>query len=369
MASPRQTALAARHKALGSPLGDWNDMDVPWAYAQDVNAEHRAVRTAAGLFDVSGLKKLHITGPDVLSVLDHLCTRDLTKIYPGKSVYALMLNEEGGITDDCIMFHIKPNDWLMVHGGGTGREQLAKSAKGKDLSIQFDDDLHDISLQGPKAMDFLDRHTPIDLPALKYFHHMPTTLFGHNCMISRTGYSGERGYEIFASADNVVPIWDAILDQGNSEGIIPCSFNCIDMIRVEAALLFYPYDMHEKLTPWELDLGFAVDKNKNADFRGKAACFAAKGKEQVRNFGIVAESDQAMELNAAVFADGEQIGKVTAPMYSTVLKQSLAMVQIKPPFARPGVKVEIKGESLRCTATTHALPFYDPDKKKRTGNL
>ena len=366
MASTRQSALAARHKALGSPLGDWNDMDVPWEYEQDVNAEHRAVRTAAGLFDVSGLKKMHVTGPDAMAVLSHLCTRDLTRIYPGKSVYALILDEDGGITDDCIMFHIKPNDWLMVHGGGTGREQLAKSADGKDISIQFDDDLHDISLQGPKAVDFLDQHTPVDLPSLKYFHQIPTTLFGHHCMISRTGFSGERGYEIFASADNVVPIWDAILERGKSEGIIPCSFNCLDMLRVEAALLFYPYDMNEKHSPWELDLGFAVAKNKEADFRGKAACFARKGNEKIKNFGVVADSDQAVELEAGVFADGERIGEVTAPMYSTVLKQSLAMVQINPPYAKPGVKVEIKGETLSCTATTHSLPFYDPEKKKRS---
>ena len=366
MASTRQSALAARHKALGSPLGDWNDMDVPWEYDQDVNAEHQAVRTAAGLFDVSGLKKMHVTGPDALAVLDHLCTRDLTRIYPGKSVYALILDEEGGITDDCIMFHIKPNDWLMVHGGGTGREQLAKSAEGKDISIQFDDDLHDISLQGPKAVGFLDRHTPFDLPSLKYFHHMPTTLFGHHCMLSRTGFSGERGYEIFASADNVVPIWDAIQEQGKSEGIIPCSFNCLDMLRVEAALLFYPYDMNEEHSPWELDLGFAVAKNKEADFRGKAACFASKGKEKIKNFGVVADSDQAVDLEARVFADGERIGEVTAPMYSTVLNQSLAMVQIKPPYAKPGVKVEIKGETLSCTASTHSLPFYDPGKNLRS---
>ena len=343
-------------------------MDVPWSYAQDINAEHKAVRTAAGLFDVSGLKKIHITGPDSLAVLNHLCTRDLTLIYPGKSVYALMLNEEGGITDDCIMFHIKPNDWLMVHGGGTGREQLAKSAEGKDVSIQFDDDLHDISLQGPKAVDFLDRHTPVDLQNLKYFHHLSTTLFGHHCMISRTGFSGERGYEIFAGADHVGAIWDAILDQGKADGILPCSFDCIDMIRVEAALLFYPYDMNEGHSPWELDLGFAIAKKKEADFRGKAACFASKGKEKIKNFGVVADSDQATEFGAAVFADGEQIGEVTAPMYSTILNQSLAMVQIKPQFAKPGVKVEIKGETVSCTGTTHALPFYDPKKKNRTND-
>ncbi len=265
MASPRQSALASRHRVLGSELGEWNDMDVAWEYTQSVNDEHRAVRTAAGLFDVSGLKKIHISGPDALAVVDHMCTRDMTKIYPGKSAYAIILNEAGRITDDCIMFHIMPNDWMMVHGGGTGMEQLGKSAEGKDVKIEFDDDLHNISLQGPAAVDFLDQHTSYDLHSLAYFHHMPTRLFGRNCLISRTGYSGERGYEIFSKADDVVAIWDAILEQGKSVGIIPCSFNCIDTIRVEAALLFYPYDMTEENTPWEVGLGFAVSKKKAGD--------------------------------------------------------------------------------------------------------
>ena len=156
MSVTRHSALESRHQALGSPLGDWNGMDVPWEYDQDVVKEHLAVRNAAGLFDVSGLKKIHIVGSDALAVANHLCTRDLSIVYPGRSIYAIILNEEGRITDDCIMFHMSPNHVMMVHGGGTGMEQLQKSAQGKDVSIIFDDDLHDISLQGPISVDFLD---------------------------------------------------------------------------------------------------------------------------------------------------------------------------------------------------------------------
>ena len=366
MPSPRQTALASRHRALGSELAEWNEMDVPWEYAQDINDEHRAVRTAAGLFDVSGLKKVHITGADALAVADHVVTRDLAEIYPGRSVYAMILNEDGRITDDCIMFHIRPNDIMMVHGGGTGMEQLQKSAAGKQVNAVFDDDLHDISLQGPKAVEFLNQHTPFDLPTLKYFHHMPTTLFDRPCMLSRTGYSGERGYEIFCKADDVGPIWDAILENGESSGIIPCSFNCIDMIRVEAALLFYPYDMTEDNTPWEVGLGFTVSKNKKAQYRGKEGLMASIGDEKIKTYGVIAECDTALDGEAEVFADGERIGKVTAPMYSTLSNQSLAMVQLEPSFARPDVAVEVKGPNTSCAATTHPLPFYDPDKGKRT---
>lgn len=365
MASPRQSALASRHRALGSSLGDWNEMDVAWEYNQDVTKEHRAVRQAAGLFDVSGLKKIHVTGPDTVSVLDHVCTRDLTRLYPGRSVYALILNEDGRITDDCIMFNIMPNSFMMVHGSGTGMEQLKKSAAGKDVSIEFDDDLHNISLQGPKAVEFLDQHTPTDLPRLRYFHHTPTTLFDHPCLLSRTGYSGERGYEIFAKADVVGSIWDKVLDQGKPLGILPCSFNCLDMIRVEAALLFYPYDMTEENTPWEVGLDFAIAKKKPTDYRGKEAVMASRGKEKIKCFGIVAEADQAVDGDAEIYMDGNKIGRVTAPMYSTLTQQSLALVQLKPEYARAGIAVEVRGPSLTCKATTHTLPFYDPDKTKR----
>lgn len=365
MTLSRHTALADRHEALGAELEDWNGMGMAWEYNQNVNDEHQAVRTAAGLFDVSGLKKVHILGPDALAVADHLITRDMTEITAGRSVYAIILNEEGGFTDDCIMFNLAPNHLMLVHGGGTAMEQLKKSTEGKNVHIQFDDDLHDISLQGPKSLDILKDHTPVDLTTLKYFHQVPTTLFGHNCLVSRTGFSGERGYEIFAKGEDVVPIWDAILEHGRPEGVLPASFNCIDAIRVEAALLFYPFDMDESNTPWEVGLGFAVSKKKQGDYRGKQACMDSIGKEKIKVCGIVADIDSAVDADAELFIDDRKVGKVTAPNFSPVLNQSLALVQIEADLAASGTQVEVRGPNTSCSATTHSLPFYDPTKSKR----
>jgi aminomethyltransferase len=367
MTALRQSALRSRHEELGATLDPCFGMDVPWSYDQDVNLEHNAVRNAAGLFDVSGLRKIHVVGPDAAAVIDHLITRDFSQIEPGRSVYAIILNDEGRVTDDCIAFHLAPNHILMVHGDGTGREQLNKSAEGKDVVIMFDDDLHDISLQGPKAVDFLNQHTTFDLPSLKYFHQVSTTLFGRNCLISRTGYSGERGYEIFAKAKDVVHIWDEILGQGRAQGIIHCSYNCLDILRVEAALLFYPYDMGEDNTPWELGLGFAVSKNKEADFRGKAAVLASENDLKIRTYGIEVDADEAVEGDAAVIHNGTTVGKVTQPMYSQLSGRSLAMVQIDPELATPGNKVVIKAENGEWNATTASIPFLDPEKIRRSG--
>jgi aminomethyltransferase len=366
MASPRQSVLASRHRALGSQLGDWNSMDVPWSYAQDVNDEHYAVRNTAGLFDVSGLRKILVSGPDAMAVLNHVCTRDLTRAYPGKSAQSVICNDDGGYTDDCIMYHIAPDVWMMVHGSGSAMDQLRKSAVGKNVQIMLDDDLHIISLQGPQAVYFLNEHTLFDLMPLKYFHHVPTRLFERHCLISRTGFSGERGYEIFAKGADIVHIWDNILAKGKAVGILPCSFNCLDLIRVESGLYFFPYDMTEENDAWECGLDFAVSLNKQADYRGKAALMARRGKEKMKLYGIIANTDKAMESGAEIYIDGRKAGKITQGMYSTLMKKSLAIAQLDPQYAKDGIKLEVSGTKLKCSATTHALPFDDPERKKFT---
>jgi glycine cleavage system T protein (aminomethyltransferase) len=361
--STRTSALADRHRALGSDLGDWNGMGVAWSYATDACDEHDAVRTAAGLFDVSGLKKIHVRGPDSTALVDHIITRNMQTIYAGKSAYGPILTEQGTICDDAIIANQGNDEWLVVHGSGETMQRLEESASGKNVSIEFDDFLHDISLQGPKSVEFLDKHTPLDLRALKYFHHAPTELFGHKCTLSRTGYSGERGYEIFAGADVIVDIWDNIVGEGKSIGIMPCSFDCLDKIRVEAALLFYPYDMTKEHTPWEVGLNWAVSKKKG-DFRGKDAVLASEGKERFHFAGIVADHNDIIDAGAKLLADGREVGIVNSPAYSHRLKKSLALVHVAPEASAIGTKLRVEGENVSCDAVIERTPFYDPDKTR-----
>ena len=359
--SERVSALANHHRALGSDLGDWNGMGVAWNYASDACDEHDAVREAAGLFDVSGLKKIHVRGEKALSVVDHIITRDMTSIYVGKSAYGPILAADGGICDDAIIAHIDDNEFLVVHGSGETMERLTESASGKNVSIEFDDDLHDISLQGPKALNVLEPHTPIDLSSLNYFHQQQTTLFDRPVILSRTGYSGERGYEIFASATDVVPIWEEIVDLGKPLGVIPCSFAGLDKIRVEAALLFYPYDMTRENTPWEVSLGWAISRKKG-DFRGKEAVFAREGKDKVKLVGIVAQYDDAVEEGADLSLQGRKVGVVNSPSYSHRMNKSLALAHVEPSASTVGTLLELKGDNISCTAVVENLPFYDREK-------
>lgn len=362
----RPSGLTERHLALGATFDKWNGMNVPLEYKQNLNDEHKAVRTTAGLFDVSGLKKVFVTGPDALAVCNYTAARDLTKVYPGKSCYTLILNENGKITDDCIMFHLAPDNWMVVHSSGATMEQLTKSAQGKDVKIALDDDLHDISLQGPKAVDFLAPHTPMDLHGLPYFHQMPTRLFGYDCLISRTGYSGERGYEIFAKSADIGPIWDNILEQGKPQGIMACSFTCLDMIRVEANLMFFEFDMTENDTPWDVGLAFTISKKKEADYRGKDAVMASMTEQTTTIYGLVSDCDTAMDPDAEVFVGDKKVGYVTAPLLSAVMNKSIAMFRVDLEYAKPGTEVEVRGENVTCKAVTAATPLYDSKKVKRT---
>jgi aminomethyltransferase len=160
--------------------------------------------------DVSGLRKVHLVGPHSHHILQRATTRDVQKLYPGRSVYACMLDDRGMFTDDCILYRTGPNSWFVVIGSGTGYEELTKDIIGKNASLIFDDDLQDLSLQGPLAVEYLSKRLP-EIRDLRYFHHMQTQLFGCDVMISRTGYTGERGYEIFCRAKDATTIWDTIV--------------------------------------------------------------------------------------------------------------------------------------------------------------
>ncbi|MEP4031074.1 aminomethyltransferase family protein [Roseibium polysiphoniae] len=370
----RYSALAERHRALGSKLEDWSGMGTAWSYDKDADEEYIAIRTKAGVMDVSGLRKVHITGPHAAHVIDLATTRNVEKIYPGKSAYACMLNDAGKFTDDCIIYRLSPNSWMVVHGTGSGHEELTRAAVGRDVSIRFDDNLHDISLQGPLAVDYLDRHVP-GIRDLPYFHHMQTRLFGCPVMISRTGYTGERGYEIFCQAQDATLIWDTIVEEGAEMGIIPCRFTTLDMLRVESYLLFYPYDNSQMYpfesesagdTLWELGLDFTVSPRKTG-FRGCEEHYRLRGKERFKIFGVLLDGKEVADEGAVITDDtGTKIGVVTCGMYSPLTGKSMGIARLDVEWATAGKTINIVNASGPLGATTHELPFDDPKKIKRT---
>ncbi|WP_170760910.1 aminomethyltransferase family protein [Ruegeria lacuscaerulensis] len=357
----RTSALASRHADLGSGLEDWNGMGTAWTYNTDPNDEHDAVRERAGMFDMSPLKKVFVRGPDAQAVLDHLTTRDLSKVTPGKAAYLCVITDHGGIADDAIVSNNGGDEWMIVHGSGDTMALLEASAGARDVQLQFTDDLHDLSVQGPAALDILNAYTDKDLGMLAYFEHAPVTLFGHACRISRTGYSGERGYEIFADGSVITDIWDKLVEAG----VMPCSFTTLDKVRIEAGLLFYGYDMTEENTPWEVGLGFTVSKFKG-DFRGKAAVLTAQGAETVNNVCLDIDHPDMVAGGETLSLNGEKVGVVNSPCYSHRMGKSLALAHVRPGLP-VGASLGVSGDGLDTTATIVSSPVYDPGKTRTHG--
>ncbi|MGI9606475.1 MAG: aminomethyltransferase family protein [Acidimicrobiales bacterium] len=362
----RTSALADRHKSLGSGLEDWNGMGTAWEYSTDPMSEHDAIRETAGMFDMSPLKKVRVTGGDAAAVVDHAHSRDLRRLTTGQSAYGAVLTEQGTVADDAIVFKHADDNWLFVHGSGASMELLEESAANRNASIDLDDDLHIISLQGPASLDLLDTNTNIDLAPVPYFHHAHGSLFGRPTMISRTGYSGERGYELIAGADEVVALWDAIVEAGSAQGVMPASFTALDKVRVEAALLFYGYDMTDEHHPSEVGLGWALSKN-GGDYRGKSPALAAVGNERFVGAGISVEHDDMIAGGETLQLDGADVGMVNSPAFSHRLNKSLALVHLQPGAAEPGTALTVVGDGVEHTATVEAIPFFDPGKTRTHG--
>jgi len=359
---------------MGSGLEDWSGMGTAWSYDKDQEEEYLAIRTKAGFMDVSGLKKVHVIGPHAFHVIDRATTRNADKLAPGRSVYACMLNDDGKFIDDCIIYRTGPNSYMVVHGSGQGHEQLTMAAMGRDVDIRFDDNLHDISLQGPLAVDFLQKQDVPGIRDLPYFAHMQTMLWGKPVMISRTGYTGERGYEIFCRGQDAGEIWDTLVEKGAPMGIIPTRFTTLDWLRTESYLLFFPFDNSDMYpfenekhgdSLWELGLDFTVSPGKTG-FRGSEEHYRLKGKERFKIYGVKLDGTEPAKEGSPLIKDGKQVGIVTIGMYSSLNKHNVGIARMPVDCAVDGTKMTVRsnGKDIPCIA--HSLPFYDPEKKRRT---
>jgi len=357
----RNSVLNDRHRALGSDLSSsWNEMAVPQNYTACPYAEAEIVRNKAGLFDVSALKMVNVSGPGAVAFLNHLLTTDVSKAKPGDSHISNIVDKNGALIDDILVYVDGDGKYRVSHGGG-GFEEAAAAAKGGfDVTVARDDDVHILSLQGPLSLETLAPHTPMNLADLAYFHHQKTTLFDRPVSIARGGYSGERGYEVFCSSADAPFLWDSIVAAGKDKGIAPVSWSCLDIIRVEGGLLFFPFDMtHVDTTPWEVRADWTIDLSK-PDFIGKQALIDKKGKERSFITGLEVWHNDALPPLSTVYADGKEVGVLTSTTFSQHLMKSLAMAQIAPDYTKLGTQLVVRVNNTEYQATVVRMPFYDP---------
>ena len=359
----RISALDATIRGLGAGMGEWNDMAVAFSFPGDPHLEHDAIRETVGMWDTSALTKIQVRGSDALAAIDYLVTRDMTRIKVGQSAYCPILQDNGHFCDDAIIFHVAENHFLVASAIGPTQQLLQDYARGRKLQVELDEDLHIITLQGPTAIELLDALTEADLRSLPFCQQIITTVCGKQMMLSRTGYSGERGYELFMGSDVVIDVWQELLQQGQAFGLRPISFGGLEMVHIESGLMAYGAEATEQNTPWEVDMGWAVSRNKG-DFRGKQAVFELEGKEKVKLFGIVADHDDVVEHGAELSIDGQVVGHVTTPAYSRRLGKSLALVHLIPSAAVQGTLLQLQGPTIQCPATATSIPFVDPQRKR-----
>jgi aminomethyltransferase len=359
--APLQTSLHEWHAAHGGRLVEFGGWSMPVQYASIVE-EHQAVRNGVGLFDIGHMGRLRFHGPEALAWLEFATTNAVSKLEPGQIQYSLMVGEDGGVLDDILVYRLVEADEFGVVCNASNREkvvaQFLKVGKSRDASL--DDmtlDTAMIAAQGPLAKELVGRVVKADLANLKYYHHTGGEAVGQAVSISRTGYTGEDGFEVIIAREAAESLWLEFLKAGTSLGVKPCGLGARDTLRFEAAMPLYGHEMDESVNPYDAGLSWAVKLNKG-DFVGRDALKKAKLESSRVRVGLAIEGKRIARQGSVVSAGGSEVGKVTSGTLSPTLGRSLAMALITREAASAGkpLSVDIRGHTE--AATVVPLPFY-----------
>lgn len=360
----RKTALYDTHVKYGGKIVPFAGYLLPVQYDKGVIAEHLAVRNACGLFDVSHMGEITCIGSDALKNLNYLLTNDFSNMYNGQARYSPMCNEAGGVVDDLIVYKIKEDHYyIVVNASNKDKDFAWMKAHETDDAVFTDisDTVGQIALQGPKADGILRKLVKEEDIPVKYYSCIPRgTVAGIECLISRTGYTGEDGYELYMAAKDAPVLWEALMEAGAEYGLIPCGLGARDTLRLEASMPLYGHEMNDVITPLETGLGFAVKMNKE-DFIGKAA-LEKKGAPSVVRVGLKVTGRGIIREHAKVYCDGEEIGETTSGTHCPYLGYPAAMALVKKEFAENGKKAEAEVRGRRIEAEIVPLPFYKRKK-------
>jgi aminomethyltransferase len=366
MSEPRRTALDALHRALGATMTDFAGWDMPLRYASERD-EHTAVRTRAGLFDLSHMGEITVTGPAAGEALDHALVGHISALAVGRARYTMICAPDGGILDDLIVYRLGDEEYMVVANASNAQvvlDAVTERAAGFDAAVRDDRDAYAlIAVQGPESPGILKSVTDADLDGLKYYAGLPGTVAGVSALIARTGYTGEDGFELFVAPADAEKLWQALTEAGADAGLVPCGLSCRDTLRLEAGMPLYGHELTTALTPFDAGLGRVVKFDKPGDFVGREALTAAAAKAEAapprKLVGLVAEGRRVPRAGYPVVAGGEVVGEVTSGAPSPTLGKPIAMAYVDAGHAAPGasgVGVDIRGTHEPYEVV--ALPFY-----------
>ncbi|GLW24605.1 aminomethyltransferase [Microbispora amethystogenes] len=361
----RSTPLRGVHERLGATLTDFAGWQMPLRYGSE-SAEHNAVRTAAGLFDLSHMGEIFVTGPQAGETLDHALVGHLSILAPGRARYTMIVDEDGGILDDLIVYRLDEDRYMVVANASNYAvvaRELAARSEGYDARVtDRSDEYALVAVQGPRAAEILRGLTDADVGGLKYYAILPGVVAGAPALIARTGYTGEDGFELFVLNEHAVPLWDALGEAGRGLGLVPAGLSARDTLRLEAGMPLYGNELTSSATPFDAGLGRVVRFDKPGDFVGRSALErAAQNGATRRLVGLVARGRRVPRHGYPVTREGAVVGEVTSGAPSQSLGKPIAMAYVTEDALREGgLTVDIRGSHEPVDVVD--LPFYRRSK-------
>jgi glycine cleavage system T protein (aminomethyltransferase) len=371
----RKTALNAVHRRMGAKMVEFNGWDMPVEYPASsgggIIAEHMAVRTAVGIFDVSHMGDIRLAGPQALAAVQHISMNDASRLAIGQAQYSALLYPEGTFVDDVIVHRLAQDEYLLVINAGTREKDFNWV---RDNTPQFDcavenlsDDFTQIAIQGPRAMDLLQKLTDADLGAVKFYWVTRGTVCGlRNILIARTGYTAEDGFEIYIPADEETSarVWNEVLHAGKEFGVVPCGLGARNTLRLESKLPLYGHEISDTINVWEAGLD-RFCKMEKPEFIGRAALEKARVAALTRTLVGLEMTERGIARDGYKVLDGQgrEVGYVTSGSPAPFLKKNIALAYLLPELAAVGtcVKVEIRGQGIGAIVVP--TPFYRRPKK------
>jgi aminomethyltransferase len=362
----KKTMLYDQHVQHKGKIIPFAGFLLPVQYETGVIKEHLAVRNSAGLFDVSHMGEVLLSGVDALKNIQMLVTNDCSKMVDGQVKYSPMCNETGGVVDDLLVYRLNSEKYIIVINA-SNREKDVEWMKhhlfGEVLFKDISDDFAQVALQGPKSYKILRKLTTKECIPNKYYTFIEKgNIAGIPCLISKTGYTGEDGYEIYCEPDLAVKLWNELLNAGKDEGLIPCGLGARDTLRLEAAMPLYGHEMDETISPLETGLGFAVKMEKD-DFIGKKGLLS-RGEITKKRVGLDITGRGIAREHCSVYFKDALIGFTTSGTFCPALDRPVAMALLDRSHSDIGTEVEVEVRGKRITAKVVKLPFYKLSEKQ-----
>ncbi len=356
----RRTPLHSVHQAAGARLVDFAGWEMPVQYA-GVISEHQAVRTAAGLFDVSHMGQLEVRGPGAEAYLQWLTPNDVAKLEPGRAHYSGLLGEEGGYVDDLLVYRRSADRFLLVVNAANRDTDLAWVASRAPQGVAVEDVSDEwalLAVQGPRSVAIVQGLTDLDLSQLKYYRFAEGRVAGRGALVSRTGYTGEDGFELYVAPADAVDLWRALLASGANDGLIPAGLGARDTLRLEAGMALYGHELDRATTPWEAGLDWVVRLDKG-DFLGREAL--ERQREAGRRRALIGFEmlDRGIARHGYPVAVRDlECGHVTSGSWSPTLDRAIGMAYVPVEHASVAGTISVDVRGRRLAARVVQLPFY-----------